>query len=1017
MIANKRNGESAQRPATAVAGESRHSAPPRPHRRGVCAAPARTLFVLLGILLASHAGRTVAQERPLQFIHALQQRRLGDTAADYLEMLAKRGAMPPEVRDVWDLEMAKCLRIAADDAFDADERQRLLDQSLRHLSKFLEQRPDHPAAADAAIILGNSLFDRALGALRSAQQAKGADPKLIEQRMADGRAQLDAARVEFERAEKRLAARLAALPPVPKPPVKKERIAEALAAKAEAKANVEQARLAVAKIDYYLAQTYADADEPRRTAALEKAGQAFDDIFQRNRHNRRIGAAAHLWHGKTAEQLGDLQLALDIFDEVLVQAPEAGEQDVSRDEEATFAEAECLRMAILAKQNPQQFLAEAKSWLQLRQRSRQTEGYQAVALGMAKTLLSLAAKATGGEKKKIAAEAVRVLTDMSKVRSSHRQEAVLLRRDALRAAGNPETETATFDEAVAAGDAALAAADWQQAENAYRKALDLAAKRNPKDADELVAVREALARARLGTLCDMFNQGKYQECIDGLRAIAFEDSAKKTVRAGSDAAVRASAVALTAALRLYAAAAPDRKPAALRKLVELADLIESHWPDRPEADDARMARAQVKLSAGRLREAVAVLDRVNPKSPRYPQAMLLAGQAFAALAELENSKPAGARSPDRIAADRAEAVERLEAGRTVLRRQVLPERPAPNFLADTELLLADIRRAGGELQQAAAVYQSQIDAVKTQRRRELDETTLRVFLGALRTYMALGDLDKAADAADTLIELGPDTQPVNAMLVDFAKRVDAERKRTAASAGAGNEAQREAARSRSAAIEKLLGKILVKLAQRREMPPAGTVFLGDALAAVGMTDEAVREYQAALAHAPSEPAAAAKTVPHVRAALVGLLRAQGQFEEALKQVEQLIASNPRALEPLMEKGRILEGWAEKEPARFDEAVAHWVRLRTQLQPLRPKPPEYYDVMYAVARCLVRGAEAAGDRTATISMAHRGQQVLQAALDYNPALNGPDAVARYQALMARAIALQGQSSDAKGGKNP
>ena len=62
----------------------------------------------------------------------------------------------------------------------------------------------------------------------------------------------------------------------------------------------------------------------------------------------------------------------------------------------------------------------------------------------------------------------------------------------------------------------------------------------------------------------------------------------------------------------------------------------------------------------------------------------------------------------------------------------------------------------------------------------------------------------------------------------------------------------------------------------------------------------------------------------------GCSASKSKFDEALKQVDQLIKDNPNALEPLMEKGRILEAWAEKDPAKFDEAVAHWAMLRQRL---------------------------------------------------------------------------------------
>ena len=85
--------------------------------------------------------------------------------------------------------------------------------------------------------------------------------------------------------------------------------------------NLYEVQFQLALIDYYLAQTYSDPKSAERMAALKKAAQAFDDIFQRNRGSV-TGLYAHMWHGKTAEELGDLQTALDIYDEVLANAPE-----------------------------------------------------------------------------------------------------------------------------------------------------------------------------------------------------------------------------------------------------------------------------------------------------------------------------------------------------------------------------------------------------------------------------------------------------------------------------------------------------------------------------------------------------------------------------------------------------------------------------------------------------------------------------------------------------------------------
>ena len=112
----------------------------------------------------------------------------------------------------------------------------------------------------------------------------------------------------------------------------------------------------------------------------------------------------------------------------------------------------------------------------------------------------------------------------------------------------------------------------------------------------------------------------------------------------------------------------------------------------------------------------------------------------------------------------------------------------------------------------------------------------------------------------------------------------------------------------------------------------------------------------------------------------------------------------------MEKGRILEAWAEKDPTKFDAAVTHWATLRNRLQPMRQKPAEYYEVMYNVAKCLVRESEKSNDKAIKIDRANKAEKVLKSALTLSPKLNGPDTVARYKVLLNKAITLQGRSPE-------
>ncbi len=186
------------------------------------------------------------------------------------------------------------------------------------------------------------------------------------------------------------------------------------------------------------------------------------------------------------------------------------------------------------------------------------------------------------------------------------------------------------------------------------------------------------------------------------------------------------------------------------------------------------------------------------------------------------------------------------------------------------------------------------------------------------------------------------------------------------------------------------------------------IYIADSSAQLGLTDTARDLYQAVLAQADANPQfkqANAAALTRIQAPLVGLLRQKGQFAEGLKQVDQLIEAYPNALEPKLEKGRLLQAWADTDPARGPEAVAHWTMLRTRLSKLAKKPPEYYEVVYGAAHCLF----AEGIKTQDRQKALQAEQLLNATLVLSPLLSGPEMVAKYKELLKKARALQGRPS--------
>jgi tetratricopeptide (TPR) repeat protein len=200
--------------------------------------------------------------------------------------------------------------------------------------------------------------------------------------------------------------------------------------------------------------------------------------------------------------------------------------------------------------------------------------------------------------------------------------------------------------------------------------------------------------------------------------------------------------------------------------------------------------------------------------------------------------------------------------------------------------------------------------------------------------------------------------------------------------------------------------LLTKLAPRKQHALPALIYIADTSAELGETDRAGQLYQTILQQADGDPAfkqANAAALTRIQARLVGLLRQKGQYAEGLAQVDKLIAAHPNALEPKMEKGRLLQAWAETEPTHFNEAVAHWTMLRTRLSKATKKPPEYYEVVYNAANCLF--AESMKARNPQKAL--QAEQLLNATLVLSPHLSGPEMVARYKELLRKARQLQGR----------
>jgi len=188
------------------------------------------------------------------------------------------------------------------------------------------------------------------------------------------------------------------------------------------------------------------------------------------------------------------------------------------------------------------------------------------------------------------------------------------------------------------------------------------------------------------------------------------------------------------------------------------------------------------------------------------------------------------------------------------------------------------------------------------------------------------------------------------------------------------------------------------------------VLLGDACKDNGLIDQA-RDLYKRIVDKKDDPSFTAdennqKVLTRALVGLAGLLRDQGDNEGALNAVSALIKAHPNALEPLMEKGRILLTLANKDPEKFPEAVAHWADLRFRLERSAKTPKEYYEVVYNCSVCLASEARKQQDK----AKLQQAEQLLKATMFKHPELSGEEMKNNYNRLIKVLEKLQKQMGD-------
>ena len=1021
----------------------------------------------------------MAEDRDLAFLHALQARHYGDTAVEYLESLQKSPDASAEIRELWDLEMSKSLRVEAQTISDVPARNAALNKAQDYLNRFAKEKPNHPEALQAQLTNAGMIMDQASELLWAARGLKDAEKAA---KLAEARKLFDeSARPLLKGAVKSLTERIAKLGPLPRGPNFNKKQRDLLAEHGRLVVDLIQAQGRLCLIDYYIAQTYvAKAEDGKRRTALNLARAALDGIYQEyrdrdpNSAEGRFAIEAHSWTGKIDDELGNSEAAKEVYDEVLSNFQELGKDaksvfptDNARDSQHyiktdiddILARTKHFSLLVLAKdpKHEKEYLTQARDFVENEEYKKNLKGewgYQGAALELAKRLAADAEKETkASEQGKLTRESLKIVSDLATTRGEFQREAIEL-RNKLGSGGAEDPQTT--DEAMELARIAQSKKQWDDVAKWLAKAQEI---EDAKGAEERSGSALADSRA-VGQQRDAAHRRRLQPVqrkrpvqqreMDRLDRRGRKSRPRLQKNAGrrKGHGLRAGMCAATSPDRRQSGKGRERQAGFRRRQVrrrrsrrrlEAAQRsrglhrkdVSGHGRSRQGPHVARLdqlRRRQIHRSARGLRGRRAEFRRICFERPIWPAAPTTCAISSRSRRARRTATPSKWRTTARrrfSISPRASPKWRRRNKRTMKCRR-RTSRPV--------LVLAKIHLSAGENKEALAVVEPIVKALSEQKPKQLDSTMLDIFNAALRADLGLNDFKKAQEVGAVLMEIGPDERNVNSALVSLVQRLDAERRgveKTLESLPVNvNPADAQKIRDNLQAINTTLGDMLGKIAERKQMSLQTMVYVGNLFSDIDKPSEAEKEYGAVLEKTSSDPEFTknkdnAKLINAVRARQVSLLRVRGKFREAIDEANKLCAAFPNALDPLVERAKIYQDWAAKDPTKYDDAIAAWSEIRRRLERQVPSgeprgksaneqqrslEQSYFNAVYNIADCLLKQAmrlQGAGDKAGAAKKAVLGEQVLNSVLQKFPKLDGTDATMKsFTAIKAKLAAFRG-----------
>ena len=935
-------------------------------------------------LIWSTAAR--GEERFIDFIGGLRERQFFDTAIEYIDSISQRSDLPAEVREVLDLERGMTLQQKGAASRIPEDREQALSEAETSLRKFIGEHGQHAQAALANSMLGELLFERARSLMWKAADTEEAAKKLELQQSA--RTLVDQAKAIYQTAQDQYKAIYDAFPKF----IDEQKDEEEYQRRLEAEAKYLRAWFNLVRCTYERGQTFDKGTEERKQTLIQ-AAELFEKIHTSRRTNQ-IGLHARLMMGKCFQEQDDIGRALGIYNEMLGHPSDNSAVLVLK------GIAQHYRLICLndpQKNDHQLVIQEATVWLQNNRQLATTQSGLGILWERAIAAEKLGANRELPEKEKqaILRSAMDDAIQVGKYPGPYKETAAAMGRRLKLVLGEKDREPRDFataferargmiaqiqqlsDDAAKAADATEKATRTAALESHLKEVgrlLQLALDLRDDDSDPKAVAQSryllSFVKLRLGRPLDAIILAQY----------CFEHD----IKADPDTALNATEIAMAAAVAAWNAGPPKDRDFETRTLRDVCERILTLYPQSAKGGEARMRLGSVYRTLNQPLEGAKWYLQVPETDPQYISARINAGQsywtAWTQKAAMAAADPQG-EQPDAAAMLqwKTEAKTLLTNG-IQLTRQKLGDMVKPTEeLAAAEVSLASILNLDGEFpatidRLTKGGENSVVNAIEVPEgtKRPEDGIQSQSFAGLtyrllLRAYIGTQQIDLALPTMTKLEKVGG--QDILVAYTQLGMELQEELRRLKLSGE--NE--------RLAAVRDSFEKFLQKVYESRNKSDYNSLLWigetyyglgqgvsGDAASAAAYYSKAGDAYSEII----SGGLVNADNKNAVKLRLARCRRQQKQFEEALKNIEEILTENPMTLDAQFEAALILTDWgADTDPTKFTEAlqgrkdatgkatvVWGWSQLARRLQQITAKDPSpelkgrFVEARYEMANC-------------------------------------------------------------------